>query len=167
MRKQLEQLKQYRYLIVQVGAVLVLAIFIVCLLWDNTPDTVLLSTIEESLEQTEAFPGNMQKGDSIHIRRLYGINVNDYPEVFSYIPENSMDVDELLLVHVADSDQIQTIKSAMEARLSSQKTSFDGYGTDQTELLNNATIKSRGNYVWFAVGKNHINWVKTIEEELH
>lgn len=164
MRKQLEK---YRFLIVQIGAVLVLAVFIACLLWDNTPDTVLLSTIEESLEQTDYFPGNMQKADSIRIRRLYGININDYPEVLSYIPENSMDVDELLIVHVADTEQIQTIKTAMETRLSSQKTSFDGYGTDQTELLNDATIKNRGNYVWFAVGKNHKSWNKTIEEELH
>ena len=109
----------------------------------------------------------MQPADNIRIRRLYGINVNDYPEVLSYIPESSMDVDELLIVHVADESELANVKAAMESRLSSQKTSFDGYGTDQTQLLNEADIKTRGNYIWFAVGKDHADWTKIIQEELH
>ena len=162
-----ENIVQNRFHIVQVVAVVLLAVFIGCLLYDNVPDNVSLSTIEEALENTDVFPGNMQEADSKRIRRLYGINKNDYLEILSYIPENSMDVDELLIVHVSDSSQIQTVKVAMEERLSSQKTSFDGYGTNQTELLGDADIESRGNYVYFAVGKDHKSWIKTIQEALH
>ena len=162
-----EKMIQNRFQIIQVVAVIVLVIFIGYLLYDDVPDDVSLSSIEKALETTDVFPGNMQEADSIHIRRLYGINVNDYLEVLSYIPESSMDVDELLIVHVSDSSQIDTVKEAMEARLSSQKTSFDGYGTNQTELLNDAEIEDRGNYIWFAVGKDHKIWTKTIQEELH
>ncbi len=156
-----------RLLITQIGAILVLFVFIGFLLFDNVPDNVTLSSIEEALEQTDVFPGNMQPADSIRIRRLYGINVNDYPEVLSYIPESSMDVDELLIVHVSDESQLSDVKAAMESRLSSQKTSFDGYGTDQTQLLNEADIKTRGNYIWFAAGKDHADWNKIIQEVLH
>ena len=156
-----------RLLLTQIGAVLVLFVFIGFLLFDNVPDNVTLSTIEEALEQTDVFPGNMQPADSIRIRRLYGLNVNDYPEVLSYIPESSMDVDELLIVHVVDEAELADVKAAMESRLSSQKTSFDGYGTNQTQLLNEADIKTRGNYIWFAVGKDHADWTKIIQEVLH
>lgn len=156
-----------RLLLTQIGAVLVLFVFIGFLLFDDVPDNVSLSSIEEALEQTDVFPGNMQPADNIRIRRLYGLNVNDYPEVLSYIPESSMDVDELLIVHVADESELANVKAAMESRLSSQKTSFDGYGTDQTQLLNEADIKTRGNYIWFAAGKDHADWNKIIQEVLH
>lgn len=156
-----------RLLLTQIGAVLVLFVFIGFLLFDNVPDNVTLSSIEEALKQTDVFPGNMQPSDSIRVRRLYGLNVNDYPEVLSYIPESSMDVDELLIVHVSDESELADVKAAMESRLSSQKTSFDGYGTDQTQLLNEADIKTRGNYIWFAVGKDHADWNKIIQEVLH
>lgn len=162
-----ENLIKSRFQIIQVAAVIVLMIFIGYLLYDDVPDNVSLSTIETALENTDVFPGEMQAADSIRIRRLYGINVNDYSEVLSYIPESSMDVDELLIVRVSDSSQIAAVKEAMEARLSSQKTSFDGYGTNQTELLNDAEIENRGNYIWLAVGKDHKIWTKTIQEELH
>lgn len=162
-----ENLIKNRFQIMQIAAVIVLMIFIGYLLYDDVPDNVSLSTIETALEKTDVFPGDMQAADSIRIRRLYGINVNDYSEVLSYIPESSMDVDELLIVRVSDSSQIAAVKAAMEARLSSQKTSFDGYGTNQTELLNDAEIEDRGNYIWFAVGKDHKIWTKTIQEELH
>ena len=40
----------------------------------------------------------------------------------------------------------------MEARLATQKNTFEGYGVEQFEMLsNNAVVEVRGNYVLFVV----------------
>ena len=40
----------------------------------------------------------------------------------------------------------------MEARLAAQRSSFDGYGVEQMELLSRCVVEIRGNYVLFVVG---------------
>ena len=47
------------------------------------------------------------------------------------------------------------VRAAVEARLETQKTSFDGYGLEQYDLLTNHSILDiRGNYVLFVVHKD-------------
>ena len=47
------------------------------------------------------------------------------------------------------------VRAAVEARLETQKTSFDGYGLEQYDLLTNHSILDiRGNYVLFIVHKD-------------
>ena len=89
------------------------------------------------------------------LRRLYGLNPSDYEEIVLYYPASNMGVEELLLVKLNDTAQTETVEAAVEARLAAQKQSFDGYGVEQTALLNNnAVTEVRGRYVLFAVGVN-------------
>ena len=47
---------------------------------------------------------------------------------------------------------IPSVKAAIEARLETQKASFDGYGIEQYDMLtNNAVVEVRGNFVLFVV----------------
>ncbi len=114
-----------------------------------------------SLEELEAvtapqlLEGEAQKADERMLRRLYGLNPSDYAEIVLYYPASNMGVEELLLVKLKDTAQAETIEAAIAARLAAQKQSFDGYGVEQTALLNNnAVTEVRGNYILFAVGVN-------------
>ena len=52
-------------------------------------------------------------------------------------------------------EHVEKIRAAVEARLETQKTSFDGYGLEQYDLLTNHSILDiRGNYVLFVVHKD-------------
>ena len=96
----------------------------------------------------------MEKAGTQEFKRYYELNAKDYEDVTLYVPDGVMSVNELLIVRVKDDSQIETVLNAAEERLSTQKESFEGYGTDQTKLLNGAVLETRGQYVFMAVGKN-------------
>lgn len=98
---------------------------------------------------------NVLEADNQMIRRLYGLDITAYDACILYYPATNMGAEELLIVRLASEDQAQTVRSAIEARLQTQKNTFDGYGVEQYDLLtNHAVVEVRGNYVLFVVGQN-------------
>ena len=48
--------------------------------------------------------------------------------------------------------QQETVRQAVEARIATQKNTFEGYGVEQFALLSDhAVVEVRGNYVFFVV----------------
>lgn len=97
---------------------------------------------------------NVLEADNQMIRRLYGLDIAAYDGCILYYPATNMGAEELLIVRLASPDQAPGVQSAVEARLQTQKNTFDGYGVEQYDLLtNHAVVEVRGNYVLFAVGQ--------------
>ena len=98
---------------------------------------------------------NMQEADAQMVKRLYGINPADYESCTLYYPTTNMGADELLIVKLKDVSQQEALSAAVDARLQTQKTAFDGYGAEQFALLSDhAVIEPRGNYFLFVVSAN-------------
>lgn len=96
---------------------------------------------------------NVLEADNQMIRRLYGLDISAYEACILYYPATNMGAEELLIVKLADTAQAEQVEAAIRARLETQKTTFDGYGVEQYDLLtNHAVVEVRGNYVLFAVG---------------
>lgn len=94
----------------------------------------------------------MQEADNQMIKRLYGLIPTDYEGLFLWYPTTNMGAEELLVVKLKDPAQAETVRTAVEKRLESQKRSFDGYGVEQYELLSNHSILDvRGNFLLFVV----------------
>ena len=100
----------------------------------NTLDT---STMEESANRK--------------FKKFYGLNAGDYEGVVLYAPISNMDAEELLIVKLKNSSQADTVRAAIEKRLETQKSSFEGYGIEQYDLLENHILDIRGNYILYVV----------------
>lgn len=97
---------------------------------------------------------NMTEADNQMVKRLYGLDPADFEGCTLYYPRTNMDAEELLILKLKDVSQREAVESAIEARLQTQKTTFDGYGVGQTELLTNyCVVDVRGNYALFVVSK--------------
>ena len=95
---------------------------------------------------------NMQEADAQMVKRLYGISPADYESCALYYPTTNMGAEELLLVKLKDVSQQEAVLSAVEKRIETQKTAFDGYGPEQFALLqDHAVTEARGNYILFVV----------------
>ena len=57
-----------------------------------------------------------------------------------------------------NSGQAATLLESAQSHLSSQKNVFEGYGTDQMALLNNAAVGKKGNYVYYMCGADAHSW---------
>ena len=140
----------------------VLAAAIVSVLLLAAVMTLLLSgkrVRDVSLEElntvfTEAFPPEgMEKAGDMRLKRAFGLNAADYEEYIYYTPDNTMSVNEFLVVKCRDEASCTGVEAGIASRLEVQKKNFDGYGTDQTDLLNHAKVKTLGNYVIFIVSR--------------
>ncbi len=97
---------------------------------------------------------SMKQGDNKALKRFYGLNSNDFQEVILYVPKTSMDVNELLIIKVKDSSQVEGIEIAIEERVDRQLENFNGYGVEQCALLEEYEIKVVGNYFFYTVAKD-------------
>ena len=133
----------------------VVTAFLLIFMVGSAPNTDVSLQELEAVAVPQLSEGEVQKADGRMLRRLYGLNPSDYAEVVLYYPASNMGVEELLLVKLNDTAQTETVEAAIEARLGAQKQSFDGYGIEQTALLNNnAVMEVRGRYILFSVGVN-------------
>lgn len=92
------------------------------------------------------------EGDNQMVKRLYGLDPAAFEACVLYYPATNMAAEELLIIKLADIGQQEQVRAAIEARLQTQKNTFDGYGVEQYDMLTNrAVVEIRGNWVLFTV----------------
>ncbi len=95
---------------------------------------------------------NMLEGDNKMVKRFYGLDPAAFESCILYYPTTNMMAEELLIVKLKDLSQQEQVRSAVEKRIATQKTTFEGYGVEQFELLSTkAVVEVRGNYILFVV----------------
>lgn len=128
--------------------------FFLYTLLHQTPVTT--KTIEElQTAVVTAMPDeNVQDAGTQDIKRVFGLESTEFDGVVYRKPILEMDVCELLLVKLKDSSQTEAVEAAVQNRLAIQKNNFDGYGTNQTSLLENAIVHTEGGCVLYVVSAN-------------
>ena len=91
----------------------------------------------------------MQEADNQMIKRLYAIDPSQYEGVMLYYPDTNMGAEEIFLVKLKDVSQQDEVTKALDARVTTQKKSFEGYGADQTAMLEKAKTIVKGNYILY------------------
>ena len=95
---------------------------------------------------------NMLEADNQLIKRFYGLDPASFEGCILYYPTTNMMAEEVLIVKLKDMSQQAQVRAAIEKRIETQKTTFEGYGVEQFELLtNNAVIEVRRNFILFIV----------------
>jgi len=151
-----------KVLLFEALAVLLLAGVMALLLYRKAPADVPLSSVEEAILSKHELSG-MEKAGDMRMKRAFGLNSADYEEVLYFAPDNTMSVSELLILKCRDESALAGVTEAFQSRLDVQKKNFDGYGTDQTELLLHARIGSAGPYAWFIVGREADQLLETVQ----
>lgn len=91
------------------------------------------------------------QGNDLTFKKIFGLNAADYDGVVYYCPESNMDACELLVVRAAEPEQTDGLVEAINARIDSQKSVFEGYAPKQFEQLGRARVLVRGHYVFYVV----------------
>ena len=152
-----------KIMLTMVLSVLVLAGLMVLFLYQKPPKDIALGDIEKVFLEEYSIDG-MEKAGDMRMKRAFGLNAADFEEYLYYTPDNTMSVNELLIVKLRDESQADNVLSAMESRLNTQKKNFDGYGTNQTDLLNHAKVFGEGRYVCFLVSEDVDGWYDTVRK---
>ena len=131
---------------------ILLIAFIVSLMRGDKVSNAKLKDVTKNV--TEAMDmTDLSVADNRTVRRLYGINVNDYDGVSLYVSNSNMKVEEVLIVKLKDVSQAETVEAAALGRVDTQLQSFEGYGPEQCKLLEDHVLDTEGNYVLFVVNQ--------------
>lgn len=100
----------------------------------------------------------LQPGDAGTMKRFFGLDSSQYEGYMLYVSDNLMNVDEMLIVKISDTSQLNELEDAVNEHLDGQIRNFHGYGTNQEALLQNAVIQERGKYFFYAVSDRAEQW---------
>lgn len=137
---------------VRYGMLVFLVVFVGMLMGaDRVSDAQIeIEEVENAVTAQVSMDGMHQEGSQM-VKRLYGLNANDYDGTILYIADSNMGAEEMLLVKLADVSQADDVEAAVETRISNQENAFEGYGAEQYQLLQEHVLSVQGNYVFFLV----------------
>lgn len=96
----------------------------------------------------------MKAGDSSKLQKLYGIDASKLDGFALYTASSNIRADELAVLQVKDSSDIDDIKTGMTRRINSQAAGFKDYLPEQYYLIEKHVLKSNGDYVLLAISKD-------------
>ena len=147
-------MKEKIYEAVRWAAVAGIILLIVLMSLQTRQSSASFETVESSVLSGADLSG-MQRADNQMLKRLYGLQPSEFESCTLYYPTTNMGAEELLLVKLSDPSQQQSVEEAIRQRLETQKSSFDGYGVEQYDLLtNHSVVEVQGNYILFVVSEN-------------
>lgn len=148
-----------KHLLIKILMVLFLVVYLGLLYTSDSARDIPIDKISAAMEESSSIT-SLSKEGRVDLKRFYQIEEKDTDGYFFYKAESPMAVEEILIVKASDKSQADSFLEAARGHLSSQKNIFEGYGTDQMALLNNAIVESRGNYVYYMCGADAAAWRK-------
>lgn len=141
------------YEIARWTVVLAALVYLFSMFGGNTVSSAKAEDVAAAVTETMDM-SKMLEADNQMVKRLYGLDPAAFESCILYYPNTNMMAEELLIVKLSDMSQQESVRAAIEARLATQKNTFEGYGVEQFDLLTNySVIEVKGNYVLFVVGK--------------
>lgn len=137
--------------IIKWAVFVVMLLMIILALSKGRPSKAAFEDVKAAVVTASNVPAEKESTGAL-VKRFYGISPDDYEAYCLYAPVNAMDAEELLLIKLKDSSQEESVVTAMEGRIQKQKDAFDGYGAEQTAMLEKSVVSSKGGYVLLYVG---------------
>ncbi len=131
--------------------ILAFGAFIYMRMQEPKPVDADFSEIRRALED-EGLTARFEDGNELRVKNAFGLLTSDYEEFLYLYPSYYLDVEEILLVRLPEGAKAETVRNAMEERLTRQKNTFENYGTDQFSTLQNTVIYDNGTYALYSAG---------------
>ncbi len=144
-------IKDYGLWLIKGGCILALLMLVVPLFqtepMSNAPfDQVLQATIE-GVDMSK-YP---QK-DVLALKRYLDLDASMFEQIAFYRSENAMDADELVLAKFNTEEAKKSFLDAIQKRIESQTTTYEGYAPEQYDLMKKGKLISHANYGLYVVG---------------
>lgn len=93
----------------------------------------------------------MVEASSDEVSSMYDFGNVEYKSLYSLRAQSPVAADEIVLVEVKSTDDIDKVKDVLKARAQSRSDNFGGYAPDESKKAQDAEVISKGNYVLLAI----------------
>ncbi len=134
-----------------------LLVFMIIMLTRGNSKVVPMADIEAKMGSIPTV-SELTKKDMNDAAKTFSLDTTLIDEGVYYKVDDIMNVNELLVAHVKDDGKREQLITAVQSYLDTKTESFDGYGTNQFGLLSHGVITEKGEYVFFGVGEDVLEW---------
>ena len=154
----MRQRKQFsKFDILQYVIMAALLVFMILMLTRGNSRVVPIEEIRSTMTSIPSVAELTEK-DMNDAGKVFAFDADLVDEGIYYRVDDIMNVNELLIVRIEDDDSRDTVHEAIETYLKSKTESFDGYGTNQFGLLSSGVVSEKGQYLFFGVGEDVLEW---------
>ena len=124
-----------------------------------------LSAVEvgERIQQTVSFQ-DMKQGDLEKLQKLYQIEAGKVEDFILYTASSNVKADELAVIKVKDASDTENIKEKLQQRIEAQTIKLKDYRPEEYFLIEKHVLKTKGQFVLFAVSKE-VDQIETVFDE--
>ncbi len=120
---------------------------------NQTADDVSILDIESEL-CSKIDLSSLDKLKDRDLVHFFNIEPSSTEGYLYYKSNESLCVDELLIIKTSSHSELAPFRDAIENRINSQISTFEGYGPEQVSSLEDALIIQKGQYILYYVGDN-------------
>ena len=138
--------------VIKWAAFIAVLVIVILSLRKSRPSSAVFADVQNAVVSASQVAAEKESGGAM-VKRLYSLEPGEYDGIYLSAPVNAMDAEELLLVKLKDMAQEEDVLAAMNARVTKQLNAFEGYGVNQTAMLEKSIVTARGGYVLLYVGE--------------
>jgi len=125
----------------------------------NETVNVNINEIYSEIEQSVGLPEFISI-DKTDVTEYYGLNPNDFDEIFIQMCLISINADEIVICKATDAESLQRLEQGFNNYLENRRNVFMSYAPLEHEKLKNTKVKTFDFYVYYAVSDD----VKIIDD---
>lgn len=122
-----------------------------------------ISEINEKISQAVDL-STLKVGNYAKFRKLYAIQKGDMEDFVLYRAPSNIKADEIVIIKVKASNQVNNVKEKVLKRVDKQAASFIDYLPDEYFLIEKKVLKVKNNYILLAISKDAEKIAKEFEE---
>ena len=136
--------------IIKVFFVILLILFLTSVYHNAGAKDIPLSAIDREL-RAETGITSLHKCSARELLQHLGIDDSMAKSFLYYKTTKALGVEEMLIIKTRRKQDLEMVQDLVESRIDSQIRIFEGYGPEQTAMLNHAAVITRGNYLFYCV----------------
>ncbi len=131
--------------------IVLLAVLITFVCLRDSVSTQPFEKVEKAVASANVIEG-LAKRDALEVKKKLSLEGDDYTDFVCYSSDSVMDVRELMLFKLADSQGVRNVSSKIEEYVNEKIKIFEGYAPEESSMLSAHVLIVQKGYVLFYVG---------------
>ncbi|MGK5508579.1 DUF4358 domain-containing protein [Brevibacillus formosus] len=129
----------------------------------GTSEELSAVKVGERIQQTVSFQ-DMKQGNLEKLQKLYQIEAGKVEDFILYTASSNVKADELAVIKVKDASDIENVTENIRQRIEAQTIKLKDYRPEEYFLIEKHVLKTKGQFVLFAVSKE-VDQIESVFDE--
>lgn len=143
---------------------LIITVMAIALSSCSSKESAQPSTAAIASSIIESFDSDTMVDVTDRVESYYNFDVNVLEEYAVYVDGSGGFANEVAVLKVKDSTDLEAVNTAVDERIESQKRAFDGYNAKELKKIENNLVVTKGNYILFTVVDDTANAEKIFRD---